>query len=829
MPKEFYLCLHGHFYQPPRENPWMEEIEIQESAAPFHDWNERIHHECYLPNARARVIDEKGNIVNIVNNFKKISFNFGPTLIAWIENKHPETYEHILEADRISCKEHHGHGNAIAQVYNHMIMPLANRRDKVTQVKWGLEDFRKRFGREPESIWLSETACNEETLEVVAGEGIKYLILEPHQAQAFRSLNEANWHDVSDGRIDPKQTYRCFLKNHPEKFIDIFFYDGPISRAMGFENLLFDSKLFMGRIENAEVDRDEPQLISLATDGETYGHHKAFGERVLAYATQIEAPKKEFRIVNYGEFLQSHPPQFAVRLKEGESGEGTSWSCAHGVKRWKDHCGCRGGGPGEWTQHWRKPLRSALDWLRDELEKIFEQRAAQYLKEPWSARNDYIQVILDRTDSNIKNFFARHAKFELNKEQTVICLKFLEMQRHAMLMYTSCGWFFTEISGIETVQIIEYAARAIQLALEVSGVSLEEGFLSRLAEAKCNVPEFRDGRWIYENWIKDKVLSLSHITAFYAITSVISEKYESKESVELYCFEIRILHQRKETFGDITLNIGRVRIRSRITLEESDLVFAAIHIGLYDFRCSVKLFKEEAELEIVEKEFFEELHSFHIVELLRRMDDVFGEKYFALKDLPLRERTQVIKILTREVIEKISSIHENLYDENRRISEIYRSINLPIPEQIRYAVELILSRRLREAIEQLAGHGFDPKKARPLYRLIEDARIFSIELKKKEVGPFLVSELEKRTSSLVKNVQPELVNECLNIQKLAKKIGIELEQSQAQEDLFFLLMLWTHDHQAIPESVRQSAPNLLQLFTDLRINAEELKKRIKST
>ncbi len=346
--KPVCICIHGHFYQPPRENAWIEAIELQDSAHPYHDWNERIYHECYRPNTRARIFNDRQQIVNIVNNFERMSFNVGPTLMSWLEEKHPETYRRILAADKTSVDQHHGHGNALAQVYNHMIMPLASRRDKVTQVRWGVADFKKRFGRDPEGIWLAETAVNEETLEVLAEEGMHFTILAPHQAEAVRAMG-GEWRDAAHGNIDPRRPYRCFLKKDPARFVDIFFYDGPISKAVAFEDLLSDTRHFMGRLESAVLREDSrPQLIHAAADGETYGHHKPWAERSLAYLLFHEAEVRGYRIVNYAEFLAENPPVEEVRLQSGDHGEGTSWSCEHGVKRWKQHCGCRGVGPAEW-------------------------------------------------------------------------------------------------------------------------------------------------------------------------------------------------------------------------------------------------------------------------------------------------------------------------------------------------------------------------------------------------------------------------------------------------------------------------------------------------
>ena len=824
MSRSVFLTLHGHFYQPPRENPWLEEIETQESAAPYHDWNEKIHQECYQSNAKARVLDAKGVVVDIVNNFEKINFNFGPTLMSWLEAKHPGTYQRILEADRKSMARLQGHGNAIAQVYNHMIMPLASRRDKKTQVRWGIEDFRKRFGREPESLWLSETACNEETLEVLVEAGMKYLILAPHQAEAVRPLEGGEWQDVSTGTIDPKQPYRYFLKQSPDKFIDLFFYDGSISKDAGFGDLLFDAKRFMDRLESAQAkETEQPQLIHLAVDGETYGHHKAFGDRVLAYLLYKEAPRRGIEVTNYGAFLALKPPRFQVRLKEGQNGEGTSWSCAHGVQRWKENCGCRTGGPAEWNQNWRKPLRQALDWLREELAALYEREASSLLKDVWKAREAYIHVILDRSRENRDLFLSRWAVRPLNHEEKVRAFKFLEMQRHAMLMYTSCGWFFSELSGIETAQVLEYAARAAELARELTGHSLEEDFVSRLAEAKSNLAEFKDGRGVYEKRILPRRVSPRHIASFYAISAFVDDYYAGESEGKFYCYNIRVFHERKESFGGVSLSFGHLRISSQITLEEHDFVFAAVHTGLYDFRCSVKPFMSFEELEHMEKEFFDALPSMHLVELFRKMDDLFGEDYYALKDLPHHQRVKIISILTGGIIEKISAAYENLYDENKRMSEIYRTIHLPIPEEIHYAAEHTLSRRLESAVFELAANGFNPKKVAPLNRVIDNAKHFGVKLKKENAGRFLSVEFERRSQGFFKGVEADKVQECLSIQKAARKINVELALSRPQEHLLFLLKAW-EEAGRLPEAVLQAAPAVLQLLGDLNIHPDGLKK-----
>jgi alpha-amylase/alpha-mannosidase (GH57 family) len=802
MAKEICICLHGHFYQPPRENPWIEEIEQQDSAAPFHDWNERIHYECYLPNSRARALDAKGKIVEIVNNFERTSFNFGPTLLSWLEAKHPDTYRSILQADRASCEAHRGHGNAIAQVYNHMIMPLANLRDKKTQVRWGIEDFRSRFGRVPESIWLPETACNEETLEVLVAERIKYIILSPHQARAIRPLEGGEWQDVMGGRIDPKEPYRYFLKNNPSLSIDIFFYDGPVSKAVGFDNLLFDAKLFMDRLRGAVVEHERSQIIHIATDGETYGHHKAYGDRALAYLTYMEIPRHGYRIVNYAEYLEENPPRQEVRLIEGENNEGTSWSCAHGVTRWKDHCGCRGDGPASWTQHWRKPLR-------------------------WAARDDYIHVVLKRTPEMLREFFSRQALRELSKEEITTSLKLLEMQRNLMLMYTSCGWFFSEISGIETVQILQYASRAIHLAREVSGLNCERDFLEHLALAKSNIESIKDGQGVYEKFVRPAVATLHHVVSYYAIGSIFENFYASDpkaDLVKIFNFDLHILHQRKEFFGTVTMNFGRVRIVSQTTLEEQDLVFVVIQIGFYDFRCSVKAYANEEGFDKLEKELFEALYQLPILDLSKKIDAHFGETYYALKDLRLGDRAKIISILTHETIAKVSNFYEHIYEENLRMNEIYRSINVPIPVEFRYAAEHTLSKRMLEAVRDWGERGFPAKRTLSIYRIMDSAKALDVHIRKEPIAHYLSEELSKGLKEFITGLDPEVLQKLLSIVRLAKKIEVFLDRREAQDELFSVFRSWKGSPQAIPNVIREQEVHLHQLMDELDLSTEKLRK-----
>jgi alpha-amylase/alpha-mannosidase (GH57 family) len=490
------LIIHGHFYQPPRENPWTGVIEVEPSAAPFHDWNERIHSECYQPNAGAHIID--AGVDRIVNNYARISFNFGPTLLSWISRNHPDTYAGIIDADYQSVLARGSHGNAIAQAYGHAILTLGNEHDRRTQLRWGIADFRFRFGRDPEATWLPETACNDLVLEALIDEGQRFVILAPNQAARIRPAGEREWRPVDDQSIDTSLAYRYLHPDGSGRSIAVFFYDGPTSRAIAFENLLRSSNELTDRFAQAVRDR---AMLNIATDGETYGHHFKFGDICLAHALEIESPERGFQVTNYGEYLDQHPPEFEVEINSGRDGEGTSWSCAHGVDRWLRDCGCHTGGEPGWNQEWRAPLRQALDFLRDENVVHFEATRGRLFLDPWQARDGSIALVLDPYSSR-ENFLCAQAGRWLSADEQVSALMYLELQRMLILMYTSCGWFFNDISGIETVQILKYAGRAIDLMEQLNLPSVRERFLKILAAAKSNRPEIGTAADIYRQLVE---------------------------------------------------------------------------------------------------------------------------------------------------------------------------------------------------------------------------------------------------------------------------------------------------------------------------------------
>jgi alpha-amylase/alpha-mannosidase (GH57 family) len=693
---ERYICVHAHFYQPPRENAWLEGIEMQDSAYPYHDWNERVTAECYAPNAASRIQDGEGHILRIVNNYSQISFNVGPTLLAWLEQKSPKVYQAILAADRESRQRFSGHGSALAQAYNHMIMPLASRQDKYTQVRWGIQDFEKRFGRSPEGMWLPETAVDLETLDILAELGLQFTILAPHQAARVRPLDGRAWRSVSGGRIDPSRAYVVRLRSG--RRIHVFFYDGPVSRAVAFEDLLQSGETFAQRLLSAfSESRDWPQLAHIATDGETYGHHRAHGDMALAYALQHVESNQLARLTNYGEFLEKHPPTHEVQIVEN-----SSWSCVHGIERWRSDCGCNSGGHGDWNQQWRAPLRQALDWLRDSLAPLYEQEARKLFADPWQARNDYIGVVLDRSPDNVLDFLKRHATHELSLEESVRGLKLLEMQRHLMLMYTSCGWFFDELSGIETVQVIQYAGRALQLTRQFE--DLEPAFLARLEEAKSNLPEQGDGHAIYERFVRPAIVTLQKVGAHYAVSSLF-EDYGDR--TRIYCYNVERKQYRLVREGKVRLALGQAEVHSEITWKSEDVTFGVLHLGDQNVVGGVRTFQGEEAFQALEREVTETFDRGDIAEVIRTVDKNFGSGTYSLRLLFRDEQRKIITNLLEAAMAEASTLYRNFYAQHANLIRFVTDLGVPLPQRFQMAVDFTLNSDLLEA---LSAEKLEPEK-----------------------------------------------------------------------------------------------------------------------
>ncbi len=551
-----YICIHGHFYQPPRENAWIDAIEQQSSAGePYHDWNERINVESYRSNANARLLDSQKLIRRISNNYEYISFNFGPTLLSWLEKFDIDTYQKIIAADKKSVQAR-GHGNALAQVYNHIIQPLANPRDNETQIIWGLKDFEYRFGRKAEGIWLAETAVDTQTLEFLAENEVKFTVLSPNQVKSVRTDSDAEWEPKDYHSIDTRRAYRCNLPSG--KTIDLFYYDGNTAKDVAFNRLLNSGQVLGDRL--LQPFDGENQLVHIATDGESYGHHHKFGEMALAYALEYLQQKDGVELTNYATFLEQFPAKWETQIHEK-----SSWSCAHGVERWRSDCGCHTGGEAGWNQEWRAPLRAAFDYLRDELIPLFEKESKGLLKDPWAARNAYVDVLID--SKNIDSFLNDHQAKELAPDEKTKALQLLEMQKLSMFMYTSCGWFFNEVSGIETVQILQYADKAIHLANNFSNTNFEKQFLVKLKETPSNI--FQDTKQIFEKEVASRRMSQEEVVWNILVKSILKD--ESSATLFGYHFEFQDINQRGE--GENKLWFGNINLTSISTLEKSKFRF----------------------------------------------------------------------------------------------------------------------------------------------------------------------------------------------------------------------------------------------------------------
>jgi alpha-amylase/alpha-mannosidase (GH57 family) len=676
---EKYICIHGHFYQPPRENAWLEVIEVQDSAHPYHDWNERISAECYGPNAASRILNEKGVIKNIINNYSRISFNFGATLLSWMQVYDRETYDAIIEADRESLKNFGGHGSAMAQVYNHIILPLANKRDKETQIIWGVRDFINRFGRLPEGMWLAETAVDIESLELLVKHGIKFTVLAPRQAKAIRKLGETKWSDVTTESLDTRRPYTCKLPSG--KSIALYFYDGHIAQGVAFDGLLYDGKKFADRLLSSFPETsEEAQLVHIATDGETYGHHHKHGDMALAFCLDYIERNTESNLTNYAEFLAKFPPVYEAMIHEN-----SSWSCVHGVERWREDCGCNSGGKPNWNQRWRKPLRESLDWLRDELGKIFEREASKVLKDPWKAREDYINIILERSDDNIRKFLKEHCLRDVEQNHV---LRLMEVQRHAMLMYTSCGWFFDEISGIETTQIMQYACRAIQLVSQISETHLEEDFLRRLEAAPSNVPSLENGAQIYRKYVLPAKTNLQRVGMHYAVASIFEEDPESFP-VFNYTTQNEIFI-RKEA-GQQKLVVGVTRVRSNVTRSQKKFAFAVIYMGQHNIIGNISLDMDADIFTAMQEQVVKAFDEGRLGDIIGLMQTYFGSEKYTIWQLFQDEKRKVFNLITQQSMNDLEESLRRIYNRDYPLINALANNDTPIPNAYRTTFEYILN------------------------------------------------------------------------------------------------------------------------------------------
>lgn len=800
---EKYICIHGHFYQPPRENPWLEAIELQDTAYPHHDWNERINDECYAPNAAARILDAEDRIAKITNNYARISFNFGPTLLSWMETNASDVYQALQDADRRSRERFSGHGSAFAQAYNHMIMPLANRRDKYTQVIWGIRDFERRFGRKPEGMWLPETAVDLESLEIMAEQGLRFTVLTQYQAKRWRRMDSPNWHEVGEGGIDPSMPYRLHL---PEsgRFIDIFFYHGPLSRAIAFEGLLNSGEQFANRLLGGFSGHHGPQLVHVATDGETYGHHHRHGEMALAFALNHIEANKLARITNYGEYLERYPPTHEVEIIPH-----TAWSCAHGVERWRSDCGCQTGIHPEWNQAWRTPLRQALDWLRDTLAPPYEERTRHFLRDPWAARDDYITVVLDRSPATVDRFLEKHAVRSLEPGEQTTVLKLLELQRQAMLMYTSCGWFFDDISGIETVQILQYAGRVVQLAEELFGVRVEGQFLEIIAQAKSNIAEYRDGAHIYEKLVKPAMVALPQVGAHYALSSLF-ETYGDRSRI--YCYLVERLNHQTLASGRVRLVAGHARITSEITRESASLCYGAIHFGDHNLSGGVRVHRDwiacKEMLHIIEVT--EAFNRADLPEVVRIMDRYFEGITYSLEQLFRDEQRKILDLILDSTLADIEANYRQIYERHAPLMRFLKDLNIPQPKALHTAAEFVLNSSLRRAF---TGEVLDLEQ---ITNILDRVNMWQVQLDGAGLGYILEQTIERMAERLASDPNDFALLEQLEaVLTLAKALPFEVDLWKVRNICYRLLHTVYPDYRDQAEHGDEGAQAWVERFTML--------------
>ena len=824
---ERYVCIHGHFYQPPRENPWLEAVETQPSAAPYHDWNERITAECYAPNGAARIVNAKNQIIRILNNYGRISFNFGPTLLSWLQENARRVYNMILEADSRSRQRFSGHSSAMAQVYNHVILPLASTRDKTTQIRWGIADFESRFGHKPEGMWLPETAVDSESLDLMAANGIRFVVLAPHQCARVRPLvapakvakaagkgrqnakqaakeritviaetvagstpngisattvdtvsgseAETPWTETPGAAVDTTRAYLVQLREN--RSIAVFFYDGPRSRAIAFEGLLNDGETFARRLLGGFSEKsDRAQIVHVATDGESYGHHHHYGEMALAWALKWLEEKGRAKLTNYGEFLEKFPPDYEAQIVED-----TSWSCVHGVERWRSDCGCNSGRAG-WNQQWRKPLRESLDWLRDAVAPLVQKRGAELFKDVDAARNGYISVVLDRSRESVDAFLAIHAAHELNSTERTTALELMELERHAQLMYTSCGWFFDEISGIETVQVIAYASRVLQLAALLFGdaaAGFEADFVRRLESAASNVPGLKNGAGVYNHFVRGMQVGLEQVGAHYAISSVFTS-YPNQ--TDLFCYSARRLEYGVETSGRGRLAIGKAHIRSKITEEQETVIFAVLHFGDQNISAAVKRHKpgdeglyEEfawaARAAVIRADF---------PEVIRGFDRYFGKTTYSIQSLFRDEQQRIMELILKPRLQRVEASLASIYEDQASLLHFLGQTGLQRPTALTLAATFAINAGLRRALDS------DPIDAIQLRVYLGLAQSDKVELDKPLLSYIADRQMKQAMVRLQEEVttggehQTSTMENALFVARTLSELPFELNLWQAQ-------------------------------------------------
>ncbi|MCL4493333.1 MAG: DUF3536 domain-containing protein [Firmicutes bacterium] len=777
-------------------------MEQEESARPYHDWNQRITEECYAPNSHARILDGNGRLCGVSNNYSNISFNFGPTLLAWLQRHEPETYLAILEGDQWSQKRFGSHGSALAQVYNHIIMPLATSRDKEVEIIWGIRDFVHRFQRYPEGMWLAETAVDYETLWLLAKHGIKFTILSPDQALRIRDPR-GECINVEGGKIS---TSRPYLVELPDRqTIAVFFYHAALSRAVAFEGLLNDGPYFASRLmEGFDPSETGNQLVHIATDGETYGHHHRFGEMALAYALDVISGRDDVRLTNYGEYLALNPPVWKAEIIEN-----TSWSCAHGIERWRSDCGCQSGLHPAWTQKWRTPLRQAMDYVRDTVTPLFDALAPRWLKDPAQAFQDYIDVILNREQNTLNAFILQHQAQSLDLEDTIRVFQLMELYRHILLMYTSCGWFFDDIGGLEAIQVMKYAARAIQLGERLFDVPMEASFREILEQARSNEGN-QDGRTIFDNAVTEHMVSLPRVALHYSMMHLLMP-YDRGSTTTIYCYDVYAGEEVLWRSGPVKMAVGQVQVISETTLDRGTFNYAVLHLGDHNVIAGVRTYRGPELYQTMLEQLSRAFHAAEFPEVIRLLDQFFQGHTNSLRHLFPDEQELVIHQLVSNSLEEALTYNRHIYEHSISFMRFLKDMDQNIPGVLWNAAAVSIRDQFQK---QLNSENVNIEEVR---RLLAEAREWNL-LDDWDDLAYHYEMFIKRLSRQL-NLEPNRLQwlEILtHAVELAQHESLQIDLQEAQLAVFRLTGTALED----PDETKQWQQYVMQLDTLLAIRRD---------
>ncbi|HEX6567890.1 MAG TPA: DUF3536 domain-containing protein [Acidimicrobiales bacterium] len=764
----------------------------QPSAAPHHDWNERVTAECYRPNGWARILDDHGRIVDIVDNYERLSFNVGPTLLSWLETHAPETYGRIVAADRAGRR-------AIAQAYGHAILPLCNDRDLRTHIRWGLADFRHRFGRPAEGMWLPETAVDDRVLATLAEEGVGFTILAPAQIAAVRPrghgrddpAGDAGWRRLHEGDgADLPGAVRWRHPDDPSLGVDLVVYDGPISHDVAFGG--FPSQVVVDRIVGRGRNRGD--LVSVACDGETFGHHHTYADRGVAHALTVEAPRRGVALPRLADWLAEHPPAVEARVRL------SAWSCTHGVGRWDDDCGCHTGGEPGWSQAWRRPLREALDQVRDHAVAVFERRAPAVLRNPWAARDAYVDLVLGA--STVERFAEQHVVGgaavaagdgetaggdAAGSEALVEALTLLESQRHALLMYTSCGWFFNDLAGIETTQILRYAACCLDLLATLGERPPVDAVLATLARAQSNDADEGDGRQVWRRHVEASRVDPGRVAAHLAMTELLAGGAGYAEADRIDGYEVvREGHDAVDR-GGVAVCAGRVALTHRRTRRTTRWAYAAVHLGGLEVFGAVRPASPQdstdggaADAADVAALVDATRRGDRVTTLLRLVVDRFGPREFGLESALPGVGEDLLRATARGLADRFVAAYDQLRADNHDTLAALAVAGTPLPAELRGPVELALARRLDAAVAACGG-STDPATYRVVRALAREAREEGVRLSSPAASSALARAVGRAVDAAATTPTRATVDAAVGMACLARELGLDVPLDVAQE------------------------------------------------